>query len=287
MKVLITGGGGFVGRNVSRCLKQLGHEVLAPTHRELDMTDLHKCMAYFNENKVESIVHTAFKGHFSAANQYQDFLDNIKMFDNLVWLDDFRPTIIIGSGAEFDRRYSIDCENEDHLFKSWPVDLYGLSKNIISRRALGHTENEEETEIHAPFILRLFGCFGPDEPDFRFIKRSISRLKEGLPIEIQKNKQMDFFFVDDVAAVIHRVISTRTETLRHANLIYQQNRDHKHTLADVGEMICKEMKVLSNIVIKEKEKDHPYTGDGWKLRGEKIKLVGLETGIRRMVQELA
>jgi nucleoside-diphosphate-sugar epimerase len=288
MKVIVTGGGGFVGRNVARCLRKLGHDVVAPTHQELDMTDLTKCMTYFHANNVEAVVHTAFKGHFSSQNQHQDFVENIKMYEVLTWLDDYRPTIIIGSGAEFDRRFDIDQAEEDSVFNSWPVDLYGLSKNIISKRALGLAQyNEDEQEIHDPYVLRLFGCFGSDEPDFRFIKRSILRLKQGLPIEVLKNKDMDFFFVDDVATVIDKVITTRSNNLRHLNLVYQNDFNRKETLAGVGMMICKAMNVPVNVVVKDHDKDNRYTGNGWRLRQEKLPLIGLENGIKRMVEELA
>lgn len=287
MKILVTGGGGFVGRNVAAGLRQMNHEVLAPTHKELDMTDLSKCMCYLNSSKVDAIVHTAFKGHFASTNQHQDFVDNIRMFEVLTWMDNYRPTIIIASGAEFDRRFPIDQVEEDEVFKRWPVDLYGLSKNIITRRALSPIrDSEDEQEIHDPFVLRLFGCFGSDEPDFRFIKRSITRLKEGLPIEIQKNKEMDFFFVDDVAIVINKVLKTRSDTFRHVNLVYEQVGQKRYTLADVGEIICEEMGVPAKIVVKEKELDHPYTGNGYKLERETGFLFGIRDGIKRMVNEL-
>jgi len=288
MRTLVTGGGGFVGRNVARALRSLGHDVLAPTRQELDMTDLGKCMMYLNKHCPTAIVHTGFKGHFASQNQHQDFVDNIKMYEVLTWIDDYRPTIIIGSGAEFDRRFDIDQVDEEELYKSWPVDLYGLSKNIIAKRALGMGQyNEDEVELSEPYLLRLFGCFGPDEPDFRFIKRSILRLKEGLPIEIEKNKKMDFFFVDDVAVVIDHVLKTRSKELCHMNLVYEQDMGHKETLADVGAKICKAMNVPINVVVKQVEKDHPYTGDGGRLRSQNLNLIGMDAGIKRMVEALA
>jgi len=290
MKILVTGGGGFVGRNVAQCLRKLDHDVVSPTHQELDMTDLPKCMAYFNEHKVEAVVHTAFKGHFGSQNQQQDFADNIRMYEVLTWLDDYRPTIIIGSGAEYDRRFPIDCVQEDDVHKCWPVDLYGLAKNIITKRALGMgVYHEDDVEIQNPYILRLFGCFGPDEPDFRFIKRSILRLKQGLPVEIEKNKYMDFFFVDDVATVIDHVLKTRSLELVNTNLVYLNFHDRKETLSSIGEKICQAMNVPVNVVVKEKDsfKDHPYTGSGWKLHGQNLNLIGLDGGIKRMVEALA
>jgi nucleoside-diphosphate-sugar epimerase len=295
MKMLITGGGGFVGRNVARCLRKLGHEVLAPTHEELDMTNAAKCMMYFDANPFDAIVHTAFKGHFSAKNEHQDFVDNIRMYENLVQFENYRPVIIIGSGAEFDRRRNISFADETELLKRWPVDLYGLSKNIIAKRALGigtlPPEDENEIELHDPYVLRLFGCFGPDEPDFRFIKRSIIRLKQGLPIEIEKNIDMDFFFVDDIATVIEHVLKPVSSDLRNVNLVYEEAMyGRKYSLAEVGVMICQAMNIEPNVSVKYKAvpfpRDHSYTGNGFKLKKENLPLIGLKEGIARMVKEL-
>lgn len=296
MKILVTGGAGFVGRNVARCLRSLGHEVLAPTHEELDMTNMAKCMMYFDANPADAIVHTAFKGHFSAKNEYQDFVDNIRMYETLVWFENYRPVIIIGSGAEFDRRYSVNFADEEELLKSWPVDLYGLSKNIIAKRALGIgapiPEDDNDVELHNPYVLRLFGCFGPDEPDFRFIKRSIIRLKEGLPVEIEKNCDMDFFFVDDVATVIDHVLKPHKTDLRNLNLVYEEaSYGKKHSLADIGLMICTAMNIEPNVSVKYRAVPfpsyHSYTGNGFKLDKENLSLIGLREGINRMVKELA
>jgi nucleoside-diphosphate-sugar epimerase len=296
MKILVTGGSGFVARNIARCLRKLGHEVLAPDRNALDMTNAAKCMMYFDANPVDAIVHAAFKGHFSAKNEHQDFVDNIRMYENLVQFENYRPVIIIGSGAEFDRRYSVSCANEDELLTSWPVDLYGLSKNIIAKRALGIgapiPEDDNDVELHDPYVLRLFGCFGPDEPDFRFIKRSITRLKQGLPVEIEKNFDMDFFFVDDVATVIDHVLKPHKSDLRNLNLVYEEAiYCKKHTLADIGLMICKAMNIEPNISVKYQPmpwpRHHSYTGNGFKLDRENLPLIGLQEGINRMVKELA
>lgn len=275
LRILITGGSGFIGRNVSRCLRECGHQIFSPTHQELDITNVLECTKYVWDNKIEAIVHTAFKCKDESKNKHQDFVDNIEMFETLTWLS--MPTIIIGSGAEFDRRVAIDHAKESDLFDSWPIDLYGLSKNIISRRTLGG-------ELRNAFILRLFGCFGSDEENFRFIKRSILRLKQGLPIEINKDKEMDFFFVDDVAKVIDCVLLNQKNGPRHVNLVYHGNI--KHTLKDVGEMICKEMNIPVNIQV-QSEIDSSYTGDGSILQNENIKLIGLESGLKQMVKELA
>lgn len=283
MRVLITGAGGFFGRNLARLLPKYGHTVLAPTRLELDMTKYEDYVAYLNRHCPDAIIHTAFKGHFSAQNTESDMIANLTMYENLYLADSLeRPTIIFGSGAEFDRRFPINDAREVELFRNYPLDLYGLTKNIIGRRFLNGTY-EDGWDLSNPFLLRLFGCFGADEPDFRFIKRSITRLKQGLPIEIVKDKYMDFFYIDDVAAVVDRVITDQPEDARNMNLVYQK----KVLLSDVAKDICRIMGKLDNFYIKNTGLDNPYTGNGIVLAQQGMDLYGLEQGIARMVEELA
>jgi GDP-L-fucose synthase len=282
MRVLITGGGGFVGRNLARILPKYDHTVLAPTRQELDMTNYEGYVEYLNRHCPDAIIHTAFKGHFSAQNTESDLVSNLTMYENIYMADSIeRPTIIFGSGAEFDRRFPIDDAREVELFHNYPLDLYGLTKNIISRRFVNGTY-DDGWDVSNPFLLRLFGCFGADEPDFRFIKRSINRLKQGLPIEILKDKYMDFFYIDDVAAVVDRVITDQESDTRHMNLVYQK----KVLLSDLAKNICHVMGKLDNFEIKTPGLDNPYTGNGIVLAQQGYDLYGLEQGIVRMVEEL-
>lgn len=283
MKILITGGGGFIGRNLARLLPQFGHEVYAPTRQELDMCEYGEYRQFLDTHEVDAIVHTAFRGHFSAANTENDLLNNLKMYENLTLCDgNRRPTIIFGSGSEFDRRLPINNAMEAELFDSWPMDLYGLSKNIISRRFM-NLSRRPTLEIENPFLLRLFGCFGVDEPEFRFIRRSITRLKEGLPIEIEQDKFMDFFYIEDVANVVDRVIKVQSTDTRHMNLVYPEKR----SLSEIAHTICNIMNLPARIDVKNMSMDKPYTGDGQILARQEIPFFGLDDGIRYMVEQLS
>ena len=57
MKVLVTGGSGFLGRRTAKYLETLGWKVLAPAHGELDITGDLK--AWFRQNRPEAVIHTA------------------------------------------------------------------------------------------------------------------------------------------------------------------------------------------------------------------------------------
>jgi len=275
MKILITGGGGFIGRNLKRLLTSFGYEVFAPTHQELDLTDFVSSYNQINDLEPNVIIHAANVGGTDSV-RYDDFVENMKMFDNIKDASRFKNpiVIIIGSGAEFDRFRSVEDISESEIWNRWPTELYGLSKNIISRRTL--------SELDSGCVFRLFGCFGEDENVNRFIKRSVLRLKAGLPIQVYSNKKMDFFYIDDLAAAVDHFLKFGGDD--NINMVYTD----KFCLGEIADMIQKEMNVSRDIeFMYDYSPQHPvYTGDGERLRQMGVPLLGLQEGIRRMVKNL-
>ena len=59
MKLLVTGGSGFLGRRTVLFFEKLGWQVLAPSHKELDITDETRVFRFFRENRPDAVIHTA------------------------------------------------------------------------------------------------------------------------------------------------------------------------------------------------------------------------------------
>ena len=59
MKLLVTGGAGFLGRRTAACFEGLGWQVFAPGHSQLDITDLSALEDWFRRNKPDGVIHTA------------------------------------------------------------------------------------------------------------------------------------------------------------------------------------------------------------------------------------
>lgn len=67
--VLVTGGGGFVGRNLVRALRDADLEVHAPLRSELDLRDRAAVERHLRARGIETVVHAAGKVGGIAANQ--------------------------------------------------------------------------------------------------------------------------------------------------------------------------------------------------------------------------
>ena len=59
MKLLVTGGSGFLGRRVRAYFETLGWQVLAPGHSALDITREEDLYPWFRENRPDAVIHTA------------------------------------------------------------------------------------------------------------------------------------------------------------------------------------------------------------------------------------
>jgi len=59
VKVLITGSGGMVGRNLMADSRAAEHELLHPSRRELELSDAAACLAYVDRHRPDAIIHLA------------------------------------------------------------------------------------------------------------------------------------------------------------------------------------------------------------------------------------
>ena len=59
MKLLVTGGSGFLGRRTAAFFATLGWQVFTPTHKESDITDLSALRDWFGRNTPDVVIHTA------------------------------------------------------------------------------------------------------------------------------------------------------------------------------------------------------------------------------------
>ena len=272
MKILITGSSGFIGRNLVKALDQ-EHDVFAPSSKELDITNSYDVEKYLQNKYFDWVIHCAIKGgrRVKGDTPY-DAYDNIKMFFNLMNNKDrFGKLINFASGAEFDRTSAIN--NKSSLKSSYPTDPYGMSKNVVSRIIQG---------CRNCYNFRVYGVFGADEDDTRFIKSNVKRYKNAQNLEIHQQKAFDFFYIEDLITIMKYYINNPKYPLDYdMDLVYQQ----KYKLTDIGNMINN----LSAYKVKVEASDYreapSYLGSNLGIPLD-IELVGLEEGIKRVYNAL-
>ena len=268
MKIAITGASGFIGRNLMT--KLTGHELFPVSRKTINLHDSNEVREYMHDMHIDAVIHTAISGGMRdlyKPDTTVTFHDNITMASNLLSAKAYKLFINLASGAEFDRSHGICSATEGSIFQRCPTDYYGASKNVIAR-LVAKTKNG--------LNLRLFGCFGTDEAETRFIAKNIRRYILGDPIEIYRNRVMSYVYIDDLISVIDYHLNDGI-IYNDINVVY----DSASSLVDIADMInrCSDYRV--EVIINNNGFDLPYTGNGKILSHLGLSMIGLNRGIEQ------
>lgn len=199
MRILLTGGSGFVGRHSAQRLRT-AHEVLAPTHAELDLTDAQAVRRWLAVNRVDAVVHTAVKpGHRNAPDAKGLAEQNLRQFFSLVSCREaFGRFVVVGSGAAYGVQRPLVRVAEVSLGEAVPDDEHGFSKYVEALWLAGDGDAVE---------LRPFGVYGQGEDyAIRFISNACCKTLLGLPVTLRQDRLFSYVWAEDLAAVVERAV---------------------------------------------------------------------------------
>lgn len=201
-KIFLTGGSGFIGRNILECLGRK-YDFISPSIGELNLANTEAVYNFLKKEKVDTVIHTANIGGVRGRKEPPDAIFvNLRMFFNLVKARPFyKKLIMFGSGAEYDKSKPITKVKEDDFGINMPADHYGFYKYICSKYA-------EKTDFITH--IRLFGVYGKYEQyETRFISNTICRVLFNLPININQNVSFDYIYVKDIVKIIDYFIGKK------------------------------------------------------------------------------
>lgn len=272
MRVLVTGGSGFIGRNLVEHLSQR-HDVLAPSHAELDLTEPGAVDAWFDRHEVDAVVHGAVRpGHRNAAHPSRQLWTNLRMFFGLVRnASHFGRLVFISSGAVYDVTRPLDRVTEDQLGVAMPSDEHGLSKYVIAQYLdqLARSGSADVVE------LRLFGVFGRYEDyAIRFISNAICRAIFDLPITLRQDRRFSYLFIDDLKPVVDWALTGQPE-----HVAYNVAPDWTDSLHGLGLAISRRSGKHIPVQVATEGLGKEYTADNARIRNEVPQLAFTPTDV--------
>jgi len=206
MKILVTGGNGFIGRNIKESYLSQKYTIVAPSRQELDCSDDKSVETFFKKSSFDVVIHSAAKaGHRNAIDTSNLFLTNSRMMFNLLkYQDSWGKLLNMGSGAIYDMQNYIPKMNENYFGTHIPKDEHGYNKYIFGKMlpSLNHV-----------YDFRIFGIFGKYEDyAIRFISNAICKAIFDLPITLRQNRTFDYLDINDLIPILdHFIMHNPTE----------------------------------------------------------------------------
>ncbi|WP_052408809.1 NAD-dependent epimerase/dehydratase family protein [Paraburkholderia acidipaludis] len=205
MKALLTGGAGFIGRNLARQLMALGYEVVALGRRacpvagvksveavRLDPGSLRDVMA---AQRFDVVFHLAAAGVHPADRNRDELVrvNTILPAEVVAAASVFgvASVVLMGSSAEYAGQ-TTGLLREDMPLES--RKLYGATKAAGGLLALATA-----AECGLPVaVLRAFNVFGQGEGDHRLLPSLFAKLRQREQVNLSAGTQVrDFVYVDD------------------------------------------------------------------------------------------
>ncbi len=195
-KILLTGGNGFIGKNIQESFLNIKYDIFAPRSFEVNLIDTESVDNFFKDKYFDIVLHCATKpGHRNAKDLTDLFYSNIRMFENLArHKNKYAKCINIGSGAIYDVSKNISDAKEDDIFANMPKDNHGFCKYIIAKRI---------KNLEGFTDLNIFGIFGKYEDwQIRFISNAVCKTLFNLPITLRQNRKFSYLYIDDLMPIL-------------------------------------------------------------------------------------
>ena len=244
LRILVTGSGGMVGRNLLDHRSISEFEVLAPRRSELDLCDFSALQSYLQSNKPDIVIHAAGKVGGIQANMREpvDFLlANLDMGRNIVWASqqaDIKRLINLGSSCMYPRNHSEPLKEELVLKGELEPtnEGYALAK-VVTARLCEYIMREDASYQYKTLIpCNIYGRYDKFDPvHSHLIPAIIHKVHQAKQdgqalVEIwgDGTARREFMYAGDLADAIMRAVSNFDTLPNYMNI----GLGHDHTIND-------------------------------------------------------
>jgi GDP-L-fucose synthase len=167
-RILLTGGSGFLGRQVLAALNQRGYQRIdAPTHADYDLTDADQVAACVRELRPDAIIHLAAVVGGIGANRarpadffYQNLIMGVELMEQARRAG-VQKFVAIGTICAYPKFTPVPFQ-EDQLWSGYPEETnapYGLAKKMLLVQAQAY---RQQYDFDAIYLLPT-NLYGPGD----------------------------------------------------------------------------------------------------------------------------
>lgn len=260
MKILVTGGSGFIGSRLTTYLNSKGHKVYPIARNEVksknvistSLLDKSKLDSLFKKNKFDVVIHLA--SLIGDGEPSDIFNNNCESTINLLECcksNNIQKIVFVSTHAVYGSTKYVPI---DEKHPTTPMTNYAISK-LIAENINKMYSNSYKMNI---VILRITSVYGPGQPSNYMIPKMIKSCIKDKKIILHKYLNgyqiMDLIHVDDVCKAIDLACKTNVKFG-----VYNIARGDPITVNDISQKLSKIIGI-KKITIKKipKEINHFY-----------------------------
>lgn len=223
MRILLTGGGGMVGKNFLEHPQINSIEILAPSSKELDLRDFVAVKAYLDRYRPDMLIHAAGKVGGIQANMREPvgfLLENLDMGRNIVWASrqaGIKRLINLGSSCMYPRNHNEPLVEELVLKGELEPtnEGYALSK-VVTARLCEYISREDGGFQYKTLIpCNLYGRHDKFDPAHSHLipaiihKIHLAKIAGNDQVEIWGDgmARREFMYAGDMADALFRAVN--------------------------------------------------------------------------------
>lgn len=289
MKILITGGSGFIGRHVINILKESGADFIVVGRRpisddiEFQQVDLFHDQDFnrlFRKDKVTHLLHLAWiadHGEYWTSPLNSQWVEVTSRLVEAFCKSGGKHFVASGTSAEYESSDRHCSENSTPLR---PTSLYGMSKDKCRRLANAICEENGVTCGWG----RIFQAYGPGEFRERLLPSIIAAFNGRREFfSIDSNLTRDFVHVRDIAKAM--LVLLRTGAHGEFNISNNQPVKLANVIQEIAERLGKDANDFMRLSKSRPNESRMLVGDNNKMLGLGWKPgFDFQSGIRQILE---